>query len=66
MYNTANLRANLHQLLQDVEAGAISNTAARVRVTVAKALIDTIKVEIAAAALGTEFSPLPLVDKIKR
>lgn len=64
MYNsTADLRNGLRKLLSDLETGAVSNSAARARVTIAKAILDTVKIELAAAALGTEFQPLSLTER---
>ncbi len=59
-HDTAELREGLRKLLVDLEAGKVSNSAARARVTIAKAILDTVKVELAAAALGMEFHPIPL------
>lgn len=54
--NTKDLRAAMTRVLHDLEAGRISNTCARARVTAAKAILETLKVEIAAASLGRPFA----------
>lgn len=55
-YNdTEELRTYLDGLLADIEAGKLSNGAARVRLSVAKTMLDTVKVEVSAAALGRGF-----------
>lgn len=56
LQTTADLRTAMVALFHDVEAGQISNSTARARVLVAKVIIDTLKVEIAAANLGRQFS----------
>lgn len=57
---TSDLRNYLADLLEGVEAGKISNATARARVGIVKAMVDTLKVEIAATALGREIHPLVL------
>lgn len=49
---TEDLREAMIKLYADIEAGRITNGQARTRAYVAKTIIDTLKVEIAAAALG--------------
>lgn len=67
MYNnTADLRSGLRDLLIAHEKGEVTNTTARVRVNIVKAIIDTVKVEIAAASLGGEFEALALLPSSKR
>ena len=73
---TADLREAMNKLYADVESGRVTNTAARMKVQVAKVMLDTIKVEIGAAALGKQFSavrfdesetaPLPPVVELRR
>lgn len=53
---TEDLRHAMNKLYQDLEKGKVTNSAARTRVYIAKAMIDTIKVEIAAANLGKDFT----------
>jgi hypothetical protein len=53
--NTEELRYYLDDLLADIESGKLTNGQARIRLMAAKATLDTIKVEIAAAALGRPF-----------
>ena len=54
--DTSDLREAMNKLYEGVEDGSVSNAAARVRVGIAKAMLDTIKVELAAASLGKQFS----------
>lgn len=58
--NTLELRRKMDAVLDEVESGRMSNSAARVRIMAAKVILDTIKVEITAAALGRGFSPVSL------
>ena len=62
MKTTEDLRNKMVQLYADIEAGKVTNSQARTRAYVAKTIVDTIKVEITAAALGksintVEFNP---------
>lgn len=58
--DTSELRDSLNKLLSEVESGKVSNAAARTRVNISRAMLETLKVEIAAASLGTAFTPLSL------
>jgi len=61
--DTYDLMAYADNLLTEIEGGKLSNTTARVRVQVIKAMIDVKKVEIAAAALGRDFGPVALAKR---
>lgn len=65
--DTSELRDGLIALLADLESGNVSNSAARARVTIAKAILDTVKVEIAAASLGMAINPVSLkgIERLK-
>ena len=54
-HDTEELRVYLDGLLAQIESGTLSNGSARVRLMVAKTMLDSIKVEVAAAALGRTF-----------
>jgi hypothetical protein len=58
--DTYAMREYLDRLMTEIEEGKLSNSSARVRVQIAKAMIDTVKVEIAAAALGRAFGAVSL------
>lgn len=67
MYDTtADLRDGLRKLLDDLEGGRVSNSNARARVTIAKAILDTVKIELAAASLGMDFGPVALAKQQPR
>ena len=55
---TEDLREAMTKLYKDVEDGTITNSQARTRAYVAKTILDTLKVEIAATALGKTIEPL--------
>lgn len=61
--DTGEMRQYLDDLLTEIHEGKISNASARVRVQVAKAMLDTVKIEIAALAIG---QPLQTVSLEKR
>ncbi len=52
---TGDLRTAMVKLYQDVEQGKVTASVARAKVQVAKTIVDTLKVEIAAANLGKQF-----------
>lgn len=60
--STEDLRGKLIAIFEEIEAGKISNTTARVKVAAAKAILDTVKIEIAAAQLGKQFSSVSFSD----
>ncbi len=53
--NTAQLRDELRELAAGVENGSLPLKIARFRLQIAKAEIDSLKVEISAEELGREF-----------
>lgn len=73
--STSDLRNTLNQLYSDLQGNKVSNSSARARVQIAKTILDTLKIEIAAANLGKQFSAvhfdetentLPAPEKIRR
>ncbi len=55
---TEDLRNAMVKLYDDIEAGKVTNSQARTRAYVAKTIVDTLKVEITAAALGKNIDAL--------
>jgi len=63
-YNdTEELREYLDELLTKIESGQMSNGSARVRLMLTKTMLESIKVEIAAAALGRGFEKVTFKGK---
>lgn len=62
--DTADVRARLLEVWQAVEAKKMSAAEARVHIGVARAVVDTLKVEIAAAHLAQAQIPaVPMIGK---
>lgn len=53
--NTEHLRDDVEQIRADLRAGKISNTVARTLIMAAKSELDSLKLEIEAARLGSDF-----------
>lgn len=72
---TADLRNAMNTLYGEVVEGKVSGSIARTKVAIARAIVDTLKVELAAASLGKQFSAVrfdevgsdvPSARKLKR
>lgn len=72
---TADLRNAMNTLYDEVIAGKTSNATARAKVAIARAILDTLKVEITACSLGKQFSAVhfdeinngvPDVERLRR
>ena len=64
--NTADIRARLLQIWRLVVAQKISTTQARLEIGLARAILETLKVEIAAAHLSTaQIPPVVTSDKVE-
>jgi hypothetical protein len=64
--DTADMRARLLRIWKQIEAKEISAAEARLQIGVARAILETIKVEIAAAHLSTAQIPaIPVGGKIE-
>lgn len=59
--NTADIRAKLLEVWKQIDDKTISSSEARLHISVARAILDTLKVEMAAAHLAqTQIPPVPI------
>lgn len=65
MFDTADLRSGLKGDLDALRAGKISRSEARARAALARNILDTVKIEIAATAMRLEtFAPVELESRM--